>query len=132
MYSQMAVIQGVLKGNLEIARELIYRTAQFIERLPYTKELIYPFGRISFTYILNEKNIEESLKLLQILEEKAKGHHDLSALGTSLDFSGYFLSMRGDWHEAVSRLGKALELFKKTGDTWWQCNSLSEMMGIFL
>ncbi|MFQ5796529.1 MAG: AAA family ATPase, partial [Candidatus Bipolaricaulia bacterium] len=115
MNQTIATVHGI-KKNMEKFREFTYRTAQFIQQLPYSAELRPAYIHIFGVYAL-DKNIEEAMKWLQALERKAEGHQDVRALGDVHHHAGDTLANRGDLHRAIARYQQALELFTKIGDT---------------
>ncbi|MFQ5796066.1 MAG: BTAD domain-containing putative transcriptional regulator, partial [Candidatus Bipolaricaulia bacterium] len=114
------------KRNFEKGREFIYRNAKFIQQLPYSAELRPAYIHIFGMYAL-DKDIEEALKWLQILEQKAEGHHDVRALGDVYHHEGDTLANQGDLHGAISQYQQALELFTKIGDANHANRSLIRM-----
>jgi hypothetical protein len=63
-----------------------------------------------------DKDVEEALKWLQTLEERATAHRDLRALGEAHEYTGSLLAWTGDLHSAVSRHRQGLELLTRIGD----------------
>jgi DNA-binding SARP family transcriptional activator/predicted Ser/Thr protein kinase len=103
------------KGNLAGFRELCYRTAQLIERLPYSPSLGPAYVHIVGAYMY-DKNVEEALKWAQTLEERATAHRDLRALGEAHGHAGNLLAWTGNLHSSVSRYRQGLELLARIGD----------------
>lgn len=103
------------KGNWERHQEFTYRTAQFIQCLPYSEELGPVYYHIARTYHI-DKRAEEAMKWRQALEGKAKQHHDLKALARVYFLAGDHLAGRGDFYGTKSRLEQALELCRRIGD----------------
>jgi tetratricopeptide (TPR) repeat protein/regulation of enolase protein 1 (concanavalin A-like superfamily) len=103
------------KGNLKRCQELTYRTAGFIQRLPYSRELRPAYVHIVALY-LYDKDVEEAIKWLQALEERASQHHDVRALAEMHFMKGATLSVMGDLHGAIPRLQQGLELCTRIGD----------------
>jgi hypothetical protein len=77
------------KGNIEEWREFTYRTAQFIQRLPYVEELRPAYCHIHLVCSWH-KDVEEEAKWLQALQQMATQHHDLRALGEIHWYAGSF------------------------------------------
>ncbi|MBI1926342.1 AAA family ATPase [Candidatus Poribacteria bacterium] len=124
----MARIYG-RKDEREKVREIIHRTAQFLERLPYSEELGLVYRMVFYGYAIREKNVEEGLKWLHTLEQKAEQHHDLRALGYVLAMKGGIAQYRGDLHGSNSWGQRALEVYKKIGDSKFASHDLGRMMG---
>jgi tetratricopeptide (TPR) repeat protein len=103
------------KGNLKRYQEIIYRTAGFIQRLPYSRELRPAYVHIVALY-LYDKDVEEAIKWLQVLEERGTQHHDVRALAEMHFMKGVTLSVMGDLHGGIPRLQQGLELCTRIGD----------------
>jgi len=119
------------KRDMERYRELTYRTAQFIQRLPYAEELRPAYVQIAVAY-KDDKDVEEAMKWFQALEKRATPHHDLRALGDVNGWTGQTLAATGDSHGAISRYQQALELSTRAGDTKNESQFLAFMGEIFL
>jgi len=120
------------KGNVEQWREFTYRTAQFIQRLPYVEELRPAYCHIHLVCSWH-KDVEEETKWLQVLERIATRHHDLRALGEIHWYAGnFYLVWTGDLHGAIRRYGEALELLARVGDTKLESNCWQDMGAAFL
>jgi tetratricopeptide (TPR) repeat protein len=115
------------KRNLETFQEFSYRTAQFIQRLPYTEELISAYVHIIYAY-RNDKNIEEAMRWVRAFEQRVEQHHDLRALGEAHIYAGEILAQTGDGRGAISQAQQALELLIKIGDRKHEAWCL-ELMG---
>jgi len=120
------------KGNAEKWRELNLRNTKFIQRLPYSERLHVVYLHIAEMYSWSEKNLEDAMKWLQILEQKAEQHHDLTALAEVHMFTSFTISsVKGDFRDAISHLQYGIELSTKTGDSKITGSSLWDM-GFFL
>jgi tetratricopeptide (TPR) repeat protein len=102
------------KGNRVKFQELAHRTAQFLRRLPYSEELRPVYSHMWFA-CREERNVEEGLKWLQLLEEKATSYRDLMALGNANLFRGTTLAQGGELHGAISLYPQALEQYTRAG-----------------
>jgi tetratricopeptide (TPR) repeat protein len=102
-------------GNLERGREFIDRNTRFLRRLPYSEELRPVYNHVVDECTVN-KNAEEALKWLQTLEQKAKAHYDLRALGEVHVFTARLLASQGDLLGALLRYQQTLELSTRIGD----------------
>jgi len=121
-----------MTGNRDKHREFMYRTVQFIERLPYSEELRSAYNSIVIMYA-DDKNLDEAMKWLKSLEQKAIQHHDLRGLGDVLNSTGFFiLSPSGDLRGAISQYQISLELMTKIGDDKHRSRSLDWMAQTFL
>jgi len=111
------MIAGALseKGNLKSYQELLYRTAGFIQRLPYSRELRPAYVSVGFL-TLYDKDIEETIKWYQAFEEGASQHHDVRTLAEMHFMKGTTLAAVGDLHGALPQLQQSLELFTRIGD----------------
>ena len=118
-----------LKGNRKKCRELDYRTAEFIEQLPFTEELSTIYKDI-FYCCKEDKNLKGAMRWLKALEGEARKHHDMKALAEVYRYAE-FKTYRGDFHGAIPHLQRGLDLYSKIGDTmmgWCQ----HRMSGTFL
>jgi tetratricopeptide (TPR) repeat protein len=115
LMNQTIAIAFLVEGNDEKFREYTYRTAQFIQNLPYSPELRPAYDHIIIAH-REEKNIDEAMKWIQALERNAEQHHDLRASGEVHDYTAHILSLIGDVYGAISRHEQALELFRQIGD----------------
>jgi tetratricopeptide (TPR) repeat protein len=121
------------KGNREKSRDFFYRNVQFLDRLPYSEELRRPYVMVSSFHVWYEKNVDESEKWLQILEQKAQHPHDLRLLGDVYHNIGLNVSSsRGDLHGIILHEQQAVELFTKIGDASIRCDCLRDMERAFL
>jgi tetratricopeptide (TPR) repeat protein len=84
------------KGDWEKYLELTHRTAGFIQRLPYSRELRPAYIHIIFASYVAGKDVEEARLWLQALEEKAVPQHDLRALVEVHYVTGRVLNATGD------------------------------------
>jgi DNA-binding SARP family transcriptional activator/Cdc6-like AAA superfamily ATPase/predicted Ser/Thr protein kinase len=119
------------KGNPKPYQEFAYRTAGFIQRLPYSRELRPVYVNIAVPLML-AKDIEEAIKWLQALEERASQHHDLRTLAETYFMQGVAFGVRGDLHGAIPRLQQGLELFIRIGDVPHASRALIAMGGVSL
>jgi tetratricopeptide (TPR) repeat protein len=114
------VIIGCAHGRLghrEEAREFHLRNAQFVRDLPYSSEEIRSvYGILAETYYYEERNFEEAMGWLHVLERRAQEHHDLRALGIVHHTAAGFSESRGDQSGRMAHLQQGLELYTKTGD----------------
>jgi tetratricopeptide (TPR) repeat protein len=115
LMNEIAGIGYRWQGEREKAQEYIRRNARFLQRLPYSEELRSPYNSILMMYSQEEDNLEEATKWAQALEEKAREHHDLRALGGVLQFRSAVLQVRGDIRAAIAPLQQALEPYGKVG-----------------
>jgi DNA-binding SARP family transcriptional activator len=106
------------KGGWERWEEITYRTAQFIQRLPYVEELGPAYMHIVWAY-REDKDVEEAMKWLRALEEKATQHRDFRALMEVHEYTaGIVAFLIGDLHGVISRCRQALELSTRIGDAY--------------
>jgi tetratricopeptide (TPR) repeat protein len=115
MMNQHFAIARLQTGDEDVFREVTERTSEFIERLPYTEQLMPAFIHIVLRYKL-DKDVEEALKWLEILEKKATPRHDLKALGSVRSSTAHNSRFHGDWNGAISLYRQALGYFAKIGD----------------
>jgi tetratricopeptide (TPR) repeat protein len=111
--------------------EWAYQRAQLVQRLPYSPELRPVYSRI-FGRKLLDKNVEDAMEWLHILEEKAASHHDLRALGIVHSYTGDALKRLGDLNGSISQSQRCLELLTRVGDAKHVAVHLAEMMETFL
>jgi DNA-binding SARP family transcriptional activator/class 3 adenylate cyclase/tetratricopeptide (TPR) repeat protein len=114
--NQLGAMAYAAKGDGDKALEFIGRTASFIQRLPYVEELRPAYDWIILTEYGWGKDVEEAMRWVHILEEKATPHHDLRALGEAHYEAGAILSATGDLHGALPWSRKGLELYTRIGD----------------
>jgi tetratricopeptide (TPR) repeat protein len=79
-----------------------------------------------------DKDVEEAMKWVQTLEEKATPHGDLRALGEARFLAGWILLLTGDLRGAISRSQQAMELYTRIGDAKHRVWCLNAMGGAFL
>jgi len=132
LMNQTIAIGHLTKGNRKGFREFTYRTAQFIQRLPYSEELRPAYVHIAAASHWLDKNVREAMKWIQALEQRATAHHDWRALGDVHSHSGFVLSATGDLHGAISRHQQALQLFTRIGDVKHESRCRIDMGGVFL
>ena len=97
-------------GSQAKFRELMTRTARFIQRLPYSPELRPAYVYIGTAYARDYKDKETAMKWYQALEERATSHNDLTALGhAGYEVAQMILHRRGDLHGAISQHQRALD-----------------------
>ena len=132
LMNQTIAIGHLTKGNRKGFREFTYRTAQFIQRLPYSEELRPAYVHIAAASHWLDKNVREAMKWIQALEQRATPHHDWRALGDVHSHSGDILFATGDLHGAISRYQQALQLFTRIGDVKHESRCRINMGGVFL
>jgi len=103
------------KGDRERSLEITFRTAGFIEHLPYSKELRPAFIHIVVAYY-RHRDVDEARKWLEIFEQRATGHHHLRGLLEVHHGRGWGLSETGDYLEAIRCFQQGFELADRIGD----------------
>ena len=131
LMNQTIAIGHSVMGNEEKFQEFTYRTAQFIQSLPYSQELRPAYDHIVLAHI-NDKNLDESMKWIQALERKADQHHDLRASGEVHLYTAYILIEKGDLREAISMLENGLDMFRRIGDAKHASWCLRRMVQAYL
>ncbi len=131
LMNQIIAIGHDVKGNREKFQEFTYRTARFIQSLPYSQELRPAYDHIVIAH-RNDKNIDEAMKWIQALGRKAEQHHDLRASGEVHYYTAGILNASGDLRGAISLLEQALDLFRRIGDAKHESWCLREMMNTHL
>lgn len=131
LMNQTIAIGHLGEGNREKFSEFTYRTAQFIQSLPYSPELRPAYDHIIFAH-QGDKNLEQAMKWVQALERNAEQYHDLRASGEVHLYTANILNARGDLRGAISRLEQALDLFRRIGDTKHESWCLRDMGRTFL
>jgi class 3 adenylate cyclase/tetratricopeptide (TPR) repeat protein len=115
LMNQTIAMGYVRKGDGERSRRFTFRTAQFIERLPYDEEL-----RPAYVHIVVARrdigDVEGAVRWLRVLEDKATRHHDVRALAEAHFLTGDILARQGDLWGAVSRQRQALSLYDSVAD----------------
>ncbi len=115
MNQLVAVGSGPL-GDHDKFLDFTMRTAGFLQRLPYSEELGPAYDHIIGLYGYTLKNIPETWRWLEVLRQKAEGHHDLRALGKYHEHSATLMFQKGDTTGAIHHHEKAIELFSQIGD----------------
>jgi len=131
LMNQTIAVAFLVEWNVEKFKEYTYRTAQFIQSLPYSPELRTAYDHIIIAH-REDKNIDEAMKWIQVLERNAEQHHDLRASGEVHDYTAFILSLTGDVYGAISRHEQALELFRQIGDAKHEGWCLRNIGGAFL
>jgi tetratricopeptide (TPR) repeat protein len=103
-------------GDRARFRDFTRRTARFLLDLPYSEELRPAYDHVATMYAHDHKELGEAKRWLESLEEIAERYHDLRALGDVHFSAAGMLDQSGDAREAIARLQKALEIFRKIGD----------------
>jgi len=103
------------KGRHDKSNEIALRTAQYVQRLPYSAELRAAYNVIVDAY-LSRKSVEEAKQWNQMAMDKARSCHDLCGLaGPALEFAEISI-YTGDLAGALSGYHQALEVFARIGD----------------
>jgi DNA-binding SARP family transcriptional activator/tetratricopeptide (TPR) repeat protein/regulation of enolase protein 1 (concanavalin A-like superfamily) len=103
------------KGRPDKADETSLRTAQYIQRLPYSAELRPAYNVIVDAY-LSRRSVEEAKQWNQVAMDKARSCHDLYGVaGPALEFAEISVHT-GDLAGALSHHQQALETFVRIGD----------------
>jgi predicted ATPase len=131
LMNQTIAIAFFVEGNGEKFREYTYKTAQFIQNLPYSPELRPAYAHIIIAH-RGEKNIDEAMKWIQALERNAEQHHDLRASAEAHLYTAGTMIECGDLHGAVLQLELTLELSRRIGDTKLESWSLRDMGRAYL
>jgi predicted ATPase len=102
-------------GNRERARDLWYRAAAFVEHLPYVEELgtIY---QVIFSLYLWNKQVDEAMRWLHVLETKIAADPDERAQGIIHKQKEAVLAGKGDIQGAIAHLQQALACTTRTGN----------------
>jgi DNA-binding SARP family transcriptional activator len=133
LMTSTAAVGYLNRGSTQKWRELTYRNAQFLQQLPYTEELLWPYVHIILVYAFGARNVEEAMKWLQALERRAEQHHDLRALGQVYRYTGAdILASQGDLSGAITHCQQAVELFGRIGDDKHRCLCLQGLGRAFL
>jgi tetratricopeptide (TPR) repeat protein len=120
------------QGDREKAREYTLRNVQFIDRLPYIRELRAVYIHIIIVYAFVEKNLPEAMKWLDTFKQKAEECNDLSALGEVHYFSARIALETGDLETAISQTELAMSLFTQINDAKYNSWCLIMIGWIFL
>jgi class 3 adenylate cyclase len=126
-----AALGYLYRGDPKKWREFALQNARFLQRLPYSEELRPPYCYIVWVY-KDEKNPDEAMKWLQLLEEQTQHHHDLRGLAAAHIVAGQLFSSTGHLERAIARYQQALELCSKTGDVMHESWCLVEMAKTFV
>lgn len=118
--------------NREKFLEFTERTAQFLDQLPYSEELRPAYDHVASMYAFDRKDLQEALRWVQALEERATAHRDLRALGQAHDYGGVILMETGDLAGAQIRYTQALDWFERVGDATHIADSLSHLADVSL
>ncbi|MBN1140120.1 MAG: AAA family ATPase [Anaerolineae bacterium] len=96
-------------------QEWAFRTAQFVERLPYVEELRPVYFHIVESH-QNTQNVEAAIRWTSVFERKARQHHDLRGVGDACRLSGWNCRLIGDLIGALPAYRQALEIATQIGD----------------
>jgi tetratricopeptide (TPR) repeat protein/regulation of enolase protein 1 (concanavalin A-like superfamily) len=126
MNGHIAVAHSFSMGDIARSKEFVYRTAQFIQRLPYVEELRPAYVHIQEAY-QHDKNVKEALSWGHILEQKARARGDLRGQATALRYLGRTRVGMGDLSTGLDQARRSLELYTRIGDTKHQAWTLRDM-----
>ncbi|MEK7400536.1 MAG: tetratricopeptide repeat protein, partial [Candidatus Poribacteria bacterium] len=130
MMNSVVAVNFQEKGDSEKHREFNLRNVQFIQRLPYSKELNAAYSHIAEMYGRNG-NFEDAMKWNQALRQNAEQHHDLNGLANTHLLIGYSISNgKGDFRDSISHIQRAVEILTKIGDVK-ETGTSSMIMGFF-
>jgi DNA-binding SARP family transcriptional activator len=132
LMNQLLAAGHLEKGNLEPYREFTYRTAGFIQRLPYSRGLRPAYISIIGICVKNDKSVEEAFKWIQALKERGTQHRDVRALAEMHFMKGITLGLVGDLHGAIPQLQEGLELCLRIGDVPHASRCLLRLGEVFL
>lgn len=107
------------KNDMEQFFAYTFRTASFIEQLPYSEEL-----RPAFVHIVvacrQKGDIAGTFNWLHALEERAAPHDDLCAVAEVHYLTGETYAGLGDLRLAIVHYEQASELYARIGETKFQ------------
>ncbi|MBI1925512.1 AAA family ATPase [Candidatus Poribacteria bacterium] len=103
------------EGDKRKWREFALRNTPFIQRLPYSEELRVAYILINDVHV-DAQDVDEALKWLNLLKQKAEPHGDWRGLGQALLSQASLLAGIGDLHNATRHYQRAMELFQGIGD----------------
>jgi predicted ATPase/class 3 adenylate cyclase len=111
--------------------EITYRTAAFLQRLPYSEELRPAYVH---AWVVNrvDKNLERALAWLERLKQEATRRHDLLALHETSHYLGHTWAQVGDLSGALAQVQQALELCTRVGYALNQIRSMHLMGAVLL
>lgn len=130
LMNQTVAVGHDAQGDRELFRVLTERTAQFIQRLPYSEELRPAYFHILNLYI--NKDASEAGRWLQIVERLAAQHYDLRALAEVHEYRWLSVFQSGDLQGATSHFPRILELYAQLGDNGRIWRSLMSMTWNYL
>jgi tetratricopeptide (TPR) repeat protein len=132
MYTHIAYAQWMGSGrNLNKCWDIADRLAHIIPRLPYSPEL-RPTYVLLCEVCIRQKNAEQALKWMYLLEERANQDYDPRALGAAYLESAYTLNQSGDFKGALSLYKQGLEHFRRIGDVKHETLARREIGGVLL
>lgn len=129
MHSRLCVAHSQ-KGNESKAREYNERNAKFLERLPYSEELIPAYRNVAQHYGYYLHDPEKALSWLKTYRVRAEEHGDLRGTADARRETGAVLESIGDLRKAVVEYEAALELFRRINDlrySGWCLGSLGRV-----
>jgi tetratricopeptide (TPR) repeat protein len=132
LMNQLLAAGHLEKGNLEPYLEFTHRTAGFIQRLPYSRELRPAYLSIIGACIKDNKSTEEAFKWIQALKERGTQHRDVRALAEMHFMKGITLGVVGDLYGAIQQFQEGLELCLRIGDVPHASRSLLRLGEVFL
>jgi DNA-binding SARP family transcriptional activator/predicted ATPase len=118
-------------GNREKYFEHTYRTADILQRLPYSEELGYLYDHVGLA-LTRDKKVEEAKRWFQALEQLAQPYNDLRALMQAARGIAHLLAWMGDFDGSISRYQQAIELSAKPSDATVLSHVLEGIAAAFL
>ena len=117
--NQTVAVGYIGKNDMEQFFAYTFRTASFIEQLPYSEEL-----RPAFVHIVvacqQKDDVVGTFKWLRVLAARATAHGDLRAVAEVNYLTGETFAGLGDLRQAIVHYEKALELYARIGETKFQ------------
>lgn len=122
LMNQAMAIGYTYLGRFDLFDTLTQRTAQFIQCLPYSKELRPAYLHIIVAFH-QAQQLDQAIEWARRLEALAEKHHDLRALGEAIEHSWGPCFESGQLHDPEQRFLRSLELYTRIGDKsrQWRC-----------
>jgi len=115
MHSRLCVAYSQ-KGNPEKSKEYNARNVEFLERLPYSEELIPAYRNVAQHFSSSLQEPEKALEWLKLYQARAEEHGDLRGTADARRETGQVLTSMGDLHGGIAEYEAALRLFQRIND----------------
>ncbi|MFN2231906.1 MAG: BTAD domain-containing putative transcriptional regulator [Anaerolineae bacterium] len=113
--NQNVAIGSVTMGDWDTFRQYTLRTARFIERLPYSEELLSAHGHVGRLYV-GDKDVESAAAWFSTFWRRAAEAHDQRGLAAARGFQANLLMQQGRLRASLEERERSSELADRAGD----------------